>query len=75
MTATRQRCGSCRYWHDHGAVLCTVCASDVEVQLITDADIEARFKARRAEYKAKQAAKQDRVREQVRMSKAFSPTV
>ena len=57
MSLDRQRCGQCRYWTPHHGERCEVCASHATVRLVTDADVEARFRARRAAHKAKMAVK------------------
>jgi len=57
MSLDRQRCGTCRYWHQHGQALCLVCQQDTAVQYIDDAAILERFRQRRLADKTKLAVR------------------
>lgn len=70
-----QRCGQCRFYHTHGTVLCLVCTSGVQARLYTDADIEARLKARRQAYKEQRATKLAAAHDELALLDASSSTL
>jgi hypothetical protein len=55
-TSPAQQCQQCKYHHSHGAELCLVCQQGITATLITDQDVDARFRAMRQQQKAKRGA-------------------